>query len=268
MSYPVMPVHQSLCDAVARGLVEGSYTMHKFGNASDVDAADVPAVIWDGTCAIIPYKIANYTYSTSADIDTLSSSNAGDTTQLIEVQGLDANWNLKIQTIQLNGQNAVILPVPLIRVFRMFNKGSTNIAGTVYLATSGRPATAGVPNAPGTTVRAIIKDGDNTTQMALYSVPKGYSAYITAGWANLSKLGAPASPASVQVQVYQRSFGGVFRVIHTLALNTNGSSGDHRPYTIPLLLPEKTDIVYKVLSTSADNLGVSAGFHAMIIRNK
>lgn len=261
-----MSFSESIALGIADSLIPNLGTIHKFGNASDIDTADITpyATIWDGTCSAIPAKIAQYTYSSTANIDTLSSTNAGDTQEIV-IQGLDADWNLVTQSKNLTGQTAALLDTPLIRVFRMYNNDTTNIAGTVYLATNGRAATGGQPTL-GTTVRAIIKDGDNQTQMALYTVPANHKLVIEHGWTSISKNTTPAVVATLQIRIFQRSLGKVFRVVHTLSLNTNGSSNDQRPYGIPIVFDEKTDIEYRVTACSSDNMGASAGFHGMLIQ--
>lgn len=243
----------------ARGNLLDTSVMHKFGNAEDVDTADGLVNIWDGvSSSLAGDKIPTYTYSTVADIDSISSSDDADAVD-IEVQGLDTNWKLVTQTVTLTGRTAATLTTPLVRAFRMINRGATDAAGTVYLHTNGAALTLGVPDA-GSTVRAIIKDGDNQTQMALYTVSAGYTMFITAGWANLAKKTAAAADIKIRV----RESGGVFRVAHTLSLDSAGSSGDHRPYAIPISFPEKTDIEY-LTAVSANDVSVSAGFHALLI---
>lgn len=247
----------------SRGRITHTSTIHKFGNAEAVDTGDVPATIWDGTCDTLgSTKVPAYTYSTSADIVDIASGDDGDTVD-IEVHGLDTNWDLVVQTVTLTGQTVATLSTPLIRVFRMINVGSTDLAGTVYLTTTGAARTLGVPDVT-TTIRAIIKNGDNQTQMAIYTVPAGYTMYIVHAWTSLSRFGA-ASPVGAQIRIKRRPFGGVFLVNHTLNLASNGGSLDHRPYDVPIPFPEKTDIEYVVSEVSANDIGVSAGFHAILI---
>lgn len=247
---------------VARGYIPGAITVHKFGSAEDIDTADPPATVWDGcNDGLGISKIPQYTYSTTADIDTITSSDIGDAMD-IEVQGLDANWDLTVQTITLNGQLEVLLPIPLIRVFRVKNVGSVDLVGDVYIRTTGSGAAAGLPTDP-TSVRAIIHAEDNQTQMAIFTVPMGYSLFITHGWASIARK----KDCAIIIKIYQRTFGGVFRILHTLALNVNGTCSDHRPYQVPFELPEKADIAYVVASVSANDAGVSAGFHGVLLPN-
>lgn len=247
---------------VARGYIPGAITVHKFGAAEDIDTGDPPATVWDGcNSGLSVAKIPDYTYSTTADIDTATSSSISDDMD-IEVQGLDADWNLTVQTITLNGQTDVALSTPLIRVFRVKNVGATSLVGDIYIRTTGSGATAGLPTDT-TSVRAIVHGEDNQTQMAIFSVPTGYSLFITHGWASLARKNA----TEAVIKIYQRSFGGVFRILHTLALASSGSNNDHRPYQVPLELKEKTDITYVVTSVSANDTGVSAGFHGVLLPN-
>ena len=267
MSIFYVPAGMSFAESIATGLYDkrigNAFTVHKFGNAASIDSGDPPCTIWDGCCEALSIpKIANYTYSSSANITDISSSSPADT-QPIEVQGLDANWNLTLQTIVLQGTATVTLETPLIRVFRMINRGSVNGDGDVFLTTTGAARTDGKPTV-GSTVRAIIKMGDNQTQMALFTVPEGYTMFIDHAWSSLSRTN---SGSSVRMQIFRREFGGVFRVVHTMSLVSEGSNSDHRPYTTPIPFKSREDIIYKVTYANTNNMGCSAGFHAYLLEN-
>ena len=128
--------------AIAKGDVVGHTFIHKYGRSPDFDNTDGDVSIWDGADDGGTDEM-QYNYSTSAIIDSLVSSNAGDT-QNIEVQGLDTNYALVTQTITITGQTRKALDTSLIRVFRLVNVGSTDVAGNVYCYED-TALTAGVP---------------------------------------------------------------------------------------------------------------------------
>ena len=231
--------------------------VHKFGNAGDIDTADNFVDIWDGTEDANANK--NYTYSTSADIDKISSSDNGDT-QDIEIQGLDTNYDLVVQTVTLTGQAKATLGTPLIRVFRMINRGSTNIAGAVYCYVDGT-ITLGVPQT-NADIRAIINNGNNQTLMALFTVPNGKTGYMRDFYGSLSKKQAATSI----IKLLSRPFGEVFHLKHISSIASTGSSRMQHKFEEPEVFEAKTDIALQA-DTSADNVGVGAGFDIVLVDN-
>ena len=241
---------------IAKGNIPGHSSIHKFGEAPDVDAADGYLQVWDG--GIVNAALKNYTYSTTADITLVSSDSASDTFNL-EVQGLDANYDLVIQTVALLGQTQVSLATPLIRVFRMKNKGATPTVGNVYCYATDT-ATGGVPTTI-TNTRSIVRPTYNQTLMALYTVPAGCTAYMTRFYATLS------GPARAVVDLHQerRDFGGVFQAKYTGTLS--GYSGQLEVvYDVPEAISEKTDIQMMVESDT-NNTAVSSGFELILVKN-
>jgi len=246
--------------AIAQGLVSGTSFIHKFGEASNIDTADGFADIWDGSANILTGKIAQYTFSTTDDIGTISSSDATDT-QDIEIQGLDINYNLVLQTVTLTGQTDVLLNTNLIRVFRMKNIGSVNMIGELYLRTNGSAQTNGVPDAT-TSVRAIINDGNNQTLMAIYTIPAGKTGYMRDWFSSLSK----DKVTSCVIHLDARPFGQVFQLKHTSAISSTGTSYIQHRYNEPEIFTEKTDIIMHANTTTNDS-GVSGGFDIVLINN-
>lgn len=240
---------------VAKGDVPGHSLVHKFGEAGDIDTADNFVDIWDGTTDANADK--TYTFSTSADIDSISSADAGDG-QDVEIQGLDANWDLVVQTVTLNGQTKVALTTDLIRVFRMKNMGSTDFAGNVYCYVDDT-ITTGIPDTSNK-IRAIVQAGLNQTLMAMYTIPNGKTGYIFRRWTALSSKIAGYS----SVRSFARPFGGVFQLKYSAALATTGTSAKDENFHFPMKMPAKTD-VKMMADSSVNNMAVSAGFDIILV---
>lgn len=139
----------------------------------------------------------------------------------------------------------------------MHNSNSHELTGFVYLSTLTQVHSSGVPSDTAK-IRAIIHPENQQTQMAMYTVPYNSTMYISHGWASISK----EQITEANVSIWTRPLGGVFRKLHTVSLQTSGSSSDHRPYDIPITLEGGTDIVYRV-EVFSNGTGVSAGFHAI-----
>lgn len=244
--------------AVDEGIVPGYSTYEKFGECSSVTTATDPVDVWDGG---IISGAEIYTFSTTADIDTISSSNAGDTQDIL-IEGLDATYAFVTQTATLDGQNKVTLSTPLMRVFRMINVGTTDIAGFVYCYVDGL-ITAGVPNVK-TTIRAVINDGNNQTLMCVYTVPLGKTAYFWGGYVAVSR--GPAASTFADFTWRARAEGGVFAVKSRVSCQSGGNSSWSYTYKSPIMLPEKTDIVIRCEQVGG-TVGVAGGFTVILKDN-
>lgn len=246
--------------AIAKGDVIETTFIHKFGRAPDFDTGDGNVTIWDGA-EDVGLNEMQYNYSTTAIIDSLSSSNNGDT-QDVEVQGLDTNYALVVQTITLTGQTRVALTTNLIRIFRIKNIGSVDVAGNVYCYENTTIA-AGVPTDT-TKVRAVLVDGNNQTEMAVYTVPAGKTAYVRSWFASSS--GAKKT-TNYLIKLRARPFGQVFQLKHS------SSVADAAPYqhlyVEPEVFTEKTDIEMTALLTEGGvtEAAVSAGFDIVLVDN-
>ncbi len=247
--------------AIAKGDVTGTTFIHKFGNAPDFDQTDGAVTVWDGADDTNINQM-QYPYSSSADIDSISSSEDGDT-QDIEIQGLDTNYNLVSQTITLTGQTRKALDTNLIRVFRMENMGSTDFAGYVYCYVDTELSGDGVPD-DATKVRAVVQNGNNQTLMAVYTIPAGKTGYMRDWYASIS--GANRTSNYI-IRVRARSLGGVFKVKHISALVEGGSSHTQHKYEEPEVFEAKTDIeiTTQMTAVAATDASISAGFDIVLI---
>ncbi len=247
--------------AIAKGDVVNTSFVHKFGNATNIDTSDGLVTIWDGAEDGTAWENMTYTYSTSDDIDSISSSDNGDT-QDIEVQGLDSNYDLVTQTITLTGQTRAALTTNLIRIFRMKNVNSVDIAGHVFCFVN-VALSNGVPTVA-TNIRAIIQPGNNQTLMAVYTIPNGTTGYMRDWYA--ATAGSNKN-SNYLVKVTARPTGGVFQVKHVSALSDNGTSAYQHKYEEPEMFAARTDIEIKgsVLASGATGASISAGFDIVLI---
>jgi hypothetical protein len=246
--------------AIAKGDVTGTTFIHKFGEAPDFDTGDNEVTIWDGADDTDVDQM-NYVYSTSADIDSISSSDGGDT-QNIEIQGLDSDYNLVTQTITLTGQTRKALTTDLIRVFRMVNRNSTNNAGHIYCYVN-TTLSSGAP-VDTTKIRAIIQPGNNQTLMAVYTIPNNKTGYLRDWYASSS---GASRDTNYIIKLVARPTGEVFQVKHKSAISDSASSYIQHVYVEPEKFVEKTDIELRCQITAAAITGgaVSAGFDIVLI---
>lgn len=238
---------------VSRNQIQGHKNLFKFGNNSDIN----------GTNEIIWSQGGAYTYPTVAAQVKVSSASANDAAagtgaRTVVVAGLDANYNEYQETVVLNGQTEVLTVGSFIRVFRAFvvtaGSGGT-AAGVIYVGTG--TVTAGVP----ATVYASIPLGENQTQMAMWTVPAGYTFYIYGG-----TFSAASNNISQYVlgQFFVRPSGGVFRNVADITVNSNVFRYD---WDIPLPVPEKSDIEARAIAISGTNFYVTASFEGVYIKN-
>ena len=248
--------------AIARGDVTGFLFVHKFGAAPDFDQADGEITVWDGASDAETWQNMVYDYSVSNDIDSLSSSDDTDT-QNIEVQGLDTNYDLVTQTITLTGQTRKALDTPLIRVFRLKNVGSTDIAGHVFCYPN-TAITLGVPD-DSSKIRALVHNGNNQTEMAVYTIPDGYTGYLRSFFA--STAGAKKDSNYI-IKLYVRPFGQVFQLKHRSAVADSGTSHFSHNYMEPEVIPGKADVMMTAeMAAASTGAAVASGFDIVLIPN-
>jgi len=157
-AYPPVPT-QDWYMAVARGLIPGATTQNIYGYQAAVDGTAIP--LWENA--------TTYTYPSSASTMTLYSSSASDTAVSILISGLDSSYNPSSETLVLtNGTTGVTTVNSYIRINGIAVVGSNNPVGTIYLSNAGK-----------TTTYAQIAIGTGRSQMSIYTVPNGYTFYLT-----------------------------------------------------------------------------------------
>jgi len=239
---------------VSRGQVAYHKVIFKFGFNPDIDNS--METVWA--------EGGLYSYLAAASVLKVSSSNTNDTSngtgaRTVEISGLDADYNEISETVTLSGQTAVDTTKEYLRVFRGIvrtaGSGGQN-AGVIYAGTG--TVTSGVPANKYLTIAA----GDNQTLMALWTVPAGYTAYVTQ---------VDITVATTQNNKYctaslvARPLGQVFQVKDKFV---KAESSHHQEYQFPLRFEEKTDLEVRAIGDSAGaDIAISAGMDFIYIRN-
>ncbi len=229
---------------VAMGKVDGYSIMSKFGQNSSVGTAAFEDV-WDGGGTY------NYPADGTAPIVKIISDEAADT-EPIEVQGLDINGDLVVQTKTLTGDTAVTLNTPLWRVFRLKNMGTSDLVGNVCAINTGN-----------TVDYACIDNGNNQTLMALYTIPNGKTGYLLQGTNSLYGI---ARDYALNGKMAMRPYGGVFQLKRTFALDSEGTSFLVMGFPLPGKIPAKTDIKVSAMSIGKTG-GVNTTFEILLVDN-
>jgi len=224
---------------VARGQIQGHRNVTVFGFNPDVDTTQVS--VWP-----LPSLI---TFPASAIQMTVSSTSANDTSagtgaRTVVVQGLDANYNEVTETVTLNGQTAVTMAASLLRVNYAYvaTAGSGNsAAGDIYIGTG--TVTAGVP----ATVYDIIKFDYNNTTTGSYTIPAGYTGYVSQG---LFSSGQAGGSNQVQGRLLTR---GTNNIRMTAALTSLNNGVANYVFEYPLAVSEKTTIEATAVGSSSNN---------------
>ena len=242
---------------VARSQIAFHKTQFKFGFNPDIDNA--LETIWA--------QGGLYAYLAAATVLKVSSSSANDSAagtgaRTVDLYGLDADYDEISETITLNGQTAVDTTQSFLRINRMVirtaGSGGQN-AGVVYAGTG--TVTSGVPQ----NIFATVAAGDNQSLMALWTVPRGYTAYlfqtnVTAACTTSNKL--------LTTTIVARPSGEVFQVKDKFGIQVDGGAIVQK-YTFPLAFTEKTDIEVRAISDSGSgNVEVSAGLDFVSIENR
>jgi hypothetical protein len=223
---------------VARGQITGHEVLNVFGYSTATPSSGFIAA-WENNTA--------YVFPTVASTMVVSSSSASDTAVTILIDGLDADYNRISESVALNGTSNVTTTNVFFRINSVITTAG-NAVGTIY-----------VKNAGGTTY-AQIAIGSGKTNMSIYTVPAGYTAYLTQFDA--------FSSTSVTSGVYA-----TFRALRTSSTGVNNIVlqvpflNDYtitRPYPLPL--PEKTDSQWQCKSSGA-GLGIGIVVIGVLIKN-
>jgi hypothetical protein len=240
---------------IAKGNVPGHSIVNKFGINQDIDSSVNYEVIWDGGGST--YKGFDATgaeqveaFSSSAD----DTNTTGTGAWTLEIYGLDANYALQNETLNMAGTGVTRTVNNYIRVHRAV----VRTAGT------------GGANAGVITVRQVTTfanvfidmiAGYNQSMVACYTIPAGKTGYLLDWFVTL----AGRTNADVEARLRERPDGEVFQVKEQVSLQGAGSSSGPRSYTLPKgPFNAKSDILIEASADTNDTV-VSAGFSLLLV---
>ena len=222
---------------VARGQIPGHEVVNVFGFASAVSTSFVS--VWENNAA--------YVFPTVASTMVVSSSSASDTAVSVQIFGLDASYNRITEVVALNGTSDVATTKVYWRINNVITTAGTAV-GTMY-----------VKNAGGTTY-AQIAIGNGKTNMSVFTVPAGYTAYMTQFDA-FSSTSVTSGVFATFRGLITSSTGISNVVIQAPFLNTYAVT---RPYPTPVF--EKSDLQLQCKSSGA-GLGIGTLGIGVLIKN-
>jgi len=229
---------------VSRGQVDGHTPLNIFGFSTAVGSTALGPV-WEG----LTLSGGAYAYPSSAAPLVLVSDSASDTSALsVQIQGLDANYNPINETIAMNGTTNVTTTNSFLRINLITTTNGLNV-GNITAKIS-------------TTTYAKINAGIGQTQMSIYTVPKGYTFYLSYVQADAS-IGFTSSNYMKYAEYNKDNTTGEINVLN----QTTFVQSLNIPYTCPIPHTEKTDIQYQIVANTGSPFSCNIYVGGILIKN-
>lgn len=222
---------------IAQGLIAGHIPVFKSGYNPSI-TNNTEESLWTRS-TIYPWA----SWGAGGTLSCVSTS-ASDTGSLTIVGLRASDWVQVSETITLTGTSPVVTTNSFIRINQAYYNNTSINVGEIDM------------NRNGTAV-GTIGAGFGSAQMAQYTVPAGYTAYLLNGRANLGKGNDGIGYFSYRI------FGGSFQKAMTFLLFQ--STFDYE-FQAPLQLPEKTDLDVS-LTASVSGTAATCAYSLILIAN-
>lgn len=236
----------------SRGQISFHQAVTVFGYNDDVDTA--PETIWPQG-GILPFLSAASVLTVSSD--SADDTSAGTGARTVYLGGLDQNHNQISEIITLNGQTGVSTTKQYLHINEAYVTSAGSLksaAGNIYFGTG--TVTLGVP----ANIYDVIKYDFNKRITGSYTVPAGYTAYISQG---LFSSGQAGGSNAVTGKLVTR---GTNDIRLTVAVTTINNGAATYAFEYPVVVPEKTTIEAQAFSSSNNN-ACSSMFVILLIKN-
>jgi hypothetical protein len=229
---------------VSRGQVDGHTSLNIFGFSTAVGSTALGPV-WEG----LTLSGGAYAYPSSAAPLVLVSDSASDTSALsVQIQGLDANFAPLVETIAMNGTTNVTTTNSFLRINLMTTTNGLNVGNITAKISS--------------TTYAKISAGIGQTQMSLYTVPKGYTFYLSYIQADAS-IGFTSSNYMKYAEYNKDNVTGEINLLN----QTTFVQSLNIPYTCPIQHTEKTDIQFQIVANTGSPFSCNIYAGGILIKN-
>ena len=238
---------------LASGKLSGHVVRNKFGKNSDIDTGTIPEDVWEtgGVYTGFPTGSAETLELLSSSTDDAA---AGIGARTVTLFGLDGDYNNLSETITLNGTTGVNSTGNFLRVHTMFvaTAGSNDFnVGTITVRHSTTTAN----------VFLNMQPGRNQTNCAGYTIPANTTGYLKKVHAAIQG----SNSANVDGALWIRTFGNPPRLRRPFTFAKNDRLIDE--IYGGLRLAEKTDIIMRITSVSANNISLTGGYDIILVDN-
>ena len=220
---------------VSRGKVAGCSLVSIIGYNATVPVSASYIPIWE--------KETVYTFPTVAQQMRLWSSSASDTNVTITIFGLDSNYDIISEDLVLtNGITGVLTVKSYLRVNSMQTKltGAVNPVGAISLSSNNKSLTY-----------SFMDVGTGKSQAAIYTVPRGYTFYLTRVNVYCGTVNQGNTPGNATYRVQTMSPTGIFNNV----VQTPFTTSYETTRVAPRAYTEKTDIQWQIVVQISTSVG-------------
>jgi hypothetical protein len=252
---------------VSRNQIAFHTPLNIFGYGTTGTTAGLFVTMWENS------PTTNYVFPSSAAVMYLASTvGAGDAGALIQVTGLDSNYNLQSEIVALGGTagTGVATTKSYWRINNISVAFSSTVNPTGVITLQNQAATSGAVEYA--QINTTTYNGSTvslgTSQMAVYTVPNGYTAQLTRFTANSSFTGNTANYCTYRaVAQYPNVLSSSATLIKRVVLNTPFVQQYNIIRTFPFAYPAGTDVQWQIApsSTTACTVGINIG--GVLIKN-
>ena len=206
---------------VARNQIMGHDHIDLFGYSTAVGSTAM-GPLWEGLTG----SGGNYPFPGSAAQIVVVSSSASDTAVTMLISGLDANFAPITESVALNGTTNVTTVKSFLRINSVVTTAGNAVGNVTFTS--------------GATVIARVNAGIGQTQMSVYTVPAGYTLYITYFQGDGNTTTTSGAFMNTRLRTTQNP-SGVVLVSGQATYLTNLTI----TYGVPFALTEKTDFEFQ-----------------------